>query len=262
MAVFLLGPVFMPIVGELLLQIAPWRAVFWFSAALAVVGAVWCIRFGETLDPAHRRPLQWSGLREALVMVAKTRITLGHLISNVFLSAAFFIFLGSGQPVFDRVYGRSGQFAVLFALIGVLTIPPLILNNRLLKRYGSRRMSVLASGASAIIAAGGVIPTLLADGLPSFWLWYGWLVVVAGFITLATPVVYALALEPMGELAGTASSLMYFTGFALGAGLAAIFDAMIETTVTPFVVGFAVYTVVGFCFLLWAGGPEPKVDEG
>lgn len=260
MAVFLLGPVFMPIIGELLLQVAPWRAVFWFSAALAIIGAAWCRWFGETLDPVNRRPLGWSRLGGAVAAVARTRITLGHLVANVFLSAAFFIFLGSSQPAFDNVYQRAGQFAVMFALIGVLTIPALLLNNMLLARYGSRRMSLLACGGCAVVSAAGVVPTLLADGRPNFWLWYAWLALVAGLITLATPAIYALALEPMGELAGTASALMYFTGFAFGAGLAAIFDALVDVTVTPFVIGFAMYASIGFMFVVWAGAPLPEAD--
>lgn len=252
MAVFLLGPVFMPLIGEALLQVAPWRAVFWFSSLLAFVGAAWCLRFGETLDVERRRPLEFSKLTEALKEIVRTRVTLGHLAANVFLSGAFFIFLGSSQPVFDRVFDRRGQFALLFAVIGVVTIPALLLNNRLLGIHGSRRMSVVTSGASALIAIVGIVLALAADGRPNFWLWYVWLTLVTSLLTLATPAIQALALEPMGELAGTASALMYFTGFAFGAGLAAIFDALVESSVTPFVVGFAVYASIGFVLVIWS----------
>jgi len=261
MAVFLLGPVFMPLLGEMIVRVAPWPIVFWFSASLAVIGAFWCVRFGETLADENRRPLQLSQLRVAVVTVVTTRVTAGHMAANVFLSGAFFIFLGSAQPVFDQVYGRSSQFAVGFAVVGVLTIPPLLINNRLIGRYGSRRMSMLACSGSALLALLAIVPTLLADGRPSFWLWFGWLVLVSGLLTVASPAVTALALEPMGELAGTASSILYFSGFAFGAGLAAIFDAMVETTVTPFVVGFAVYTGVGLILLWWAGSGSTMASD-
>ena len=254
MAVFLLGPVFVPLLGDAMIRVAPWRTIFWFAAALAIIGAIWCVLFGETLSPENQRPLEFSRIRQGVSAVLSTRVTLGHMLANVFLSAAFFIFLGSSQPVFDQVYGRSSQFAAMFALVGVLTIPPLLLNNRLIERHGSRRMSMLAAGASTAIALLGVVPTIVLDGTPSFWLWYVWLIFVAGLITVANPAIIALALEPMGELAGTASSLMFFSGFAAGAGLAALIDARVEETVTPFVVGFAIYMTIGFCCLVWAGG--------
>lgn len=255
MAAFLLGPVFVPLLGDLLIRIAPWQIIFWFSASLAIVGAIWCLQFGETLLEENRRPLQFSELGQAVVVVARTRMTLGHMVANTFLSGAFFIFLGSAQPVFDQVYDRSSQFALLFALSGLLAIPALLANDRLINLFGARRMSMLACGGSALLSLTAIVPTMILDGRPTFWLWYCWLVLTAGLLTVATPALTALALEPMDELAGTASSLLYFTSFAFGAGLAAIFDALVETTVTPFVVGFALYTAIGFGFLWWAGRP-------
>ena len=260
MAVFLLGPVFVPLLGELLIRTGPWRSIFWFPAGLAVVGAVWCVRFGETLPVERRRPLDAGQLRQGVRTVLRTRVTVGHLAANVFLSGAFFIFLGSAQPVFDRVYGRSSQFAALFALTGVLTIPPLLLNNRLIGRFGARRMSVLTCAGSASLACAALVPVLLWDGHPPFWSWYVWLVIVAGLLTLSTPSIIALALEPMGELAGTASSLLFFSGLAFGALLAAIFDSLVVDSVTPFVAGFALYSSIGFS-LLWAAGPPRTGDS-
>lgn len=253
MAVFLLGPIFIPLLGDLMISVAPWQSIFWFAALLAVAGAFWTIRFGETLAEENRRSLDYSSLVVALKEIGRTRITLGHMIANVFFSGAFFIFLGSSQPVFDQVFDRSSQFARLFALIGALTIPPLLLNNKLIGTFGARRMSMLAGASAVTLSLAAAIPILLFDMQPTFWLWFGWLALTSSMITVASPAISALALEPMGELAGTASSLLYFSGFAFGAGLAAIFDAQIDRTVTPMVVGFAMYTMAGLAAMWWAG---------
>ena len=149
MAVFLLGPIFVPLLGDLMIRVAPWPVIFWFAAGLAVIGAVWCVRFDETLAVENQRPLQPGKIWQGIKVVVRTRVTAGHMLANVFLTGAFFIFLGSSQPVFDQVYGRSSQFAVFFALTGALTVGPLIVNNRLIGRYGARRMSMLACAGSA-----------------------------------------------------------------------------------------------------------------
>jgi len=260
MAVFLLGPVFTPLIGDVILSLGSWRFVFWFAAALGIVALAWAARFGETLPPERRRPLAVAEFAKAVRRIGRTRVTLGHLLANVFFSAAFFIFLGSSQPVFDRVFGRADQFAVWFAVLGLCTIPLLIINNGLIKRFGGRRMSLLASGVSttASVAAAG---WALAVGPPSFWPWYVWLIVATSFVTLATPVISALALDPMGDLAGTVSSLLYFTGFAIGALLAALVDARIEASVTPFLVGFAIFMVIGYAFQMWAGAGAADTDR-
>jgi len=258
MAVFLLGPIFTPLLGEAMLRFTSWPAIFWFAGALAIIGAIWCLQFGETLAEEKRRPLQFSQFRDGIRVVVRTRVTLGHMLANVFLTGAFFIFLGSSQPVFQRVYGRESQFAVLFALLGALTVPPLLLNNRFIERYGSRRMSMISCAGSTALSIVGALLVLVGGLEPDFWVWYVWLVLVSGLITLSSPAITALALEPMGELAGTASSLLFFTGFAFGASLAAAVSPFIDNTVTPFVVGFALYALLGFLCLWWAGGGETQ----
>lgn len=260
MAVFLLGPVIVPVLGELILQVAPWPVVFWVAAITAVIGSVWCFKFGETLDPANVRPLEFRPLGEAVKIVAQTRVTIGHIMATTLFSGAFFIFLGSSQPVFENVFDRGSSFAVMFALIGLVTIPFLIASDRAIERVGARRVAMTAGAVVAIVAVAGIVPALMSDGQPNFWLWFGWVTIVSSMTTVATPPMHALALEPMGELAGTASSLLYFVSFAGGAGLAAIFDAQVESTVTPFVIGFALYAAIGYAFMWWAGPGEPAAS--
>jgi len=248
MAVFLLGPVFVPLLGEFFIRTLPWQSVFVFPALLAFVAALWCLRFGETLDPEARQPLRFGQLGHGMRAIAREPVTARLLIGNVFLSGGFFIFLGSAQPVFDQVYDRASQFAFFFALTGLVAIPALLVNDRMLARFGARLVVLWTGGIAAVVAALGAAVTLTADA-PSFWLWYVWLTITAGLLTLSTPALLALALDPMGELAGTASSLIYGSGFALGAALAAIFDAMVEDSVAPFVYGFALYIVIGYVFV-------------
>lgn len=62
-AVFLLGPIFVPFIGEGILLIGSWRLVYSAALVLAVITGLWAARFGETLDPAHRRTLELAPLR-------------------------------------------------------------------------------------------------------------------------------------------------------------------------------------------------------
>ena len=259
MAVFLVGPVFTPLIGQGLLSFGDWPVVFWFCAALggfALLATVW---FGETLPKERRRPADFGKFIEALGVIVRTRSTLGYLTANVFWSSAFFIFLGSAQPVFDRIYDREDVFAFYFALLGVFTIPLLLANNQVIKKLGAKRTSLGTAAISVIACIVGLVVVQVVDA-PGFWFWYVWLAFASSFITLTTPPMYALALEPMGDLAGTVSSLLYFSGFALGSGLAAIVDAQIGSSVAPFVVGFAIYGFIAFAFQLWAGRDPAQAE--
>ena len=251
MAVFLIGPVFTPLIGQGLLSFADWPIVFWFCAVLGGFAALATVWFGETLPKERRQPAEFGKLVEALGVIFRTRSTLGYLIANVFWSSAFFIFLASAQPVFDRIYGREDSFAFYFAAIGLWTIPLLLTNNQIIKRLGALRTSIGTASVAVVVCIVGLVVVVVGDA-PSFWFWYLWVALGSSFITLTTPPMYALALEPMGDLAGTVSSLLYFTGFAAGSGLAALVDARIDTSITPFIVGFSIYAFIGFAFQLWA----------
>jgi DHA1 family bicyclomycin/chloramphenicol resistance-like MFS transporter len=255
MAVFLIGPVFTPLIGQGLLGVGDWPLVFWFCATIGVLALAATVWFGETLPPQRRRPLELRQFGLALRRIGRTRVTLGHLIANVFWSAAFFVFLQSSAPVFDRVFDREDDFAFYFAALGLWTIPLLLINNRLIDRLGARRTSLLTASVSILACAVGTATVLVVDQ-PGFWPWYVWLAFASSFITLTSPPMVALALEPMGDLAGTVSSLLFFTGFAIGSVLAALVDVFIDDTVTPFVIGFSVYATIGFGFQIWAGDDQ------
>ena len=67
-AVFLIGPIFVPFVGEAILVVGSWRTVFLVGVVLAAVAFVWTLRFGETMAVEHRRPIRFRPFAEAFVV--------------------------------------------------------------------------------------------------------------------------------------------------------------------------------------------------
>ena len=105
MGFFLLGPIVVPLLAEGILAVGSWRTVFTLGLALAGVGTVWSLRFGETLAPVDRRPLGWAATGAAFHQIVKNRTTVGYLVALTFTQAAFFVWLGSSPPVFDLCTG-------------------------------------------------------------------------------------------------------------------------------------------------------------
>jgi DHA1 family bicyclomycin/chloramphenicol resistance-like MFS transporter len=249
--VFLLGPIIVPFIGEAILTVGDWRSVFAAALALAAVTGVWAVRFGETLDPANRRTLQFAPLLDALRAVAVTPVTRWILVAQAFFGGAFFVWLGSAQPVIDEIYDRSSQFTLFFGASGIGMALALLFNRPLIERFGAARMVVLAATAFVILAAVGLAGTLAADGVPSIWWWFGWAFLANAMSMIMGPMSASLALEPMANKAGTASAILGVAQLGVGAGLAAIVDAQIDTTVTPMLAGALVYGVLGLgCIVL------------
>lgn len=256
MAVFMIGPIFIPLVGQLILTVAPWPAVFLAAMAMAVFVMGWTVWFGETLPPERQRPLELRPLVEATKAVFSTRATIGHILAQTFSGAAFFSFLGSSQPIIDRIYGREEQFVFFFGGGGILMVFALLINNRLITRFRTRPMTFVTSSILVLSATIGLVLTLAADGRPSVWIWFGWVAIANTMTTTLTPMCSALALQPMGAQAGTASSVLGVITLAGGAGLAAVIDASIDQTVTPMAIGYLACSLLTVAALRWAGDPS------
>lgn len=260
MAVFLIGPVFVPLLADGLVQRFHWTILFWISSALAVLGALMSLWFGETLPLERRSALSFRRFGQALGVIAKTRVTLGMIIANIMFSGAFFIFLGSTQPVVSRIYNRPELFAKVFALNGAVAIVPLLVNNKLIGRFGAGRMALVWVMVSQLFVVFGLVHSWAYDGHPPFWAWLVWLAATTTVMTLSNPSFSALALEPMGKMAGTVASIFYGAGFAGGAFLAAIFESQIRDSVTQFNLGFAIYVTLSTAAFWWSGAGRKQTQ--
>ncbi len=207
-AVFLIGPIVVPFIGEWILLTGSWRAVFAVAIALAAVALAWAFAFGETLAPEHRQPLRIRPITRAFAAVVTTRVTLWAIIAQAFFGAAFFIWLGSAQPVIDRIYGRSSQFTLLFGLSGVGMAAALLVNNRLISRFGVRPMAVRAAWVFVLAGLAGLTVAIAWGGVPPLWAWFAWALVANAMSMIMTPMCAAIALGPMADQAGMASAVL------------------------------------------------------
>ena len=254
-AIFLLGPIFMPFVGEAILLVGDWRLVFASGLVLAGITLTWTLNFGETLAPELRRPIQLAPIRAAFSAVVRTRVTLWILIAQAFFGGAFFVWLGSAQPVIDEIYGRDSQFSLFFGASGIGMALALLFNRRLIEKFGAETMVVRAASVFVLASSVGLVGTLASDGVPSVWFWFGWALVANAMGIVMGPMSASLALEPMADKAGTAAAILGVAQLGVGAALAAVIDAQIDTTVTPMVLGSLVYGALGLSCLLLALRP-------
>ena len=139
-AFFLIGPIFVPFVGEAILLFGSWRTVFLVGVLLAAVAFLWTLRFGETMAVEHRRPIRLLPFAEAFSSVLRTPVTLWALVGSTLFTATFFVWLGSSQPILDEVDDRDSRFTVFFGLSGAGMAVALLLNDQLIDRFGTRPM--------------------------------------------------------------------------------------------------------------------------
>lgn len=235
--VFMAVPILAPALGQGILALGSWRLIFGIIAgfALAVLGwFAW--RMPETLAPELRQPLEMRVIAANWRTTLSDRYSLGYTLAATALQGALYGYLNTIQAVVDRVFGAPELLAAVFAGAAVLLGLANFLNSRIVMRFGTRRISqsaVCAMAASAAVA-------LLVEGAGYETLWTFALLqgVTLATFGLAGSNFSAMAMERMGGIAGTASSVQGFISVTGGALLGALVGRAFDGTTTPLHLSF------------------------
>ncbi len=251
-SVFMVVPAFAPLLGKAVLSFGSWRWVMAAPAAGILVLAIWFIRLPESLPPAKRRPLTLARTRHAIAAVFTNRVTTRSALAIMFDFGSFSAFLGSIQLLFDDVYHRGDQFAYYIAGMSLFMGAVIFAGSRLVKMVGADRVIVIALPSAVTLSVAVALLSWQTDGRPAFLAWFALVTVINALRTLVIPLIQAQAMEPMGELAGTAAAVIGTVTLGGGAVLATFVDRAIAGSVTPLAVSYAGYGVIGLAFALSA----------
>lgn len=258
MAVFIVVPVLAPSIGQAILFMGDWRLIFIFFVLLAAGATSWfALRQPETLPPERRVPLSAGNVARGFRTAAANRVTLGYTIATGLVFGPFLGYLSSAQQILQVQYGTGDAFALYFGG-GALSIGlSSVINGRTVMRYGMRRLmrtalvtTIIASVLLvAIVEANGAAPSLA--GLMAYFL------VVFFCIGMLFGNMNAIAMEPMGRIAGVASAFIGFSSTAIGLPLGIMIGRMVNDTVTPLAAGFAICCTLSLAAGLWADKGHP-----
>ena len=252
MAVFVMAPVFAPSVGAGLIIVFSWRAIFWFCVVWSVIIVLWSTRLPETLAPESRRPLEFRSITSGFGTVLRNPITSGYTLATLFLQGVFSAYLGSSERLIGDIFGRPDQFPIIFGAIAILFAVGAVINGQVVDTYGMKRLIHVMMGAVLIMSLLLVTISLASNGSPNFWIFMPMLGVLLAMFMFLMPNLNTAALEPMGDLAGTASSLTGAGRIAGGALLGAVVDSQVTNTTTPFAVAIVIFALGAIASIIWA----------
>ncbi|HET9230917.1 MAG TPA: multidrug effflux MFS transporter [Vitreimonas sp.] len=250
MTVFMIVPIVAPGFGQLILFIAPWRWIFGALLIYAVLVLLWTLlRLPETLRPENKRAFRPREIARGYLEVLRERQTFGYMLATTFMTACLFSYITSSQQIFVDVFGLGPVFPVAFASIAVAISFGTFLNSRIVMRHGMRRISHLMTLAFTLVA---VAMALVAElGFASFWLFFALLALTFSFFGLITSNYNALAMEPVGRIAGSGSALFGAVTASGGALLGGLIARAFDGTVVPFALGLALAGSAALAAILW-----------
>jgi DHA1 family bicyclomycin/chloramphenicol resistance-like MFS transporter len=250
MMVFIIVPVLAPSVGSAFLLAGSWHLIFAFLFVVSIGLLVWmALRLPETQPPERRQPLSLAWLLGAFGEAARTRQTLGYTLATGIVFGALMGYINSAQQIFVEVYGLGALFPIVFGCVAAALALAAFLNSRFVGRLGMRRVShaaLIGFVAVALLHLG----VGYAYGVPPLVPFVVLLALDLFFFGLLMPNFNAIAMEPMGHIAGTASSFVGAVTTGLAAALGWVVGQHYDGTAMPLLAGFAIFGVLGLLVVL------------
>jgi DHA1 family bicyclomycin/chloramphenicol resistance-like MFS transporter len=257
MIVFMIVPVLAPAFGQAVLAVGTWRHIFIGLGVYGAVLAAWTLlRLPETLAPGNRRALSPGNIGAALWETLRTRQSIGNTLAQTLLMGALFAFINSIQQIVFDVFHRPQMLALVFALIAGPMAFSSYANSRLVVRHGSRRLLLLAlSVFTAAAATHLAVSQIIGQTIWSFVILQAATMSCFGLIGANAG---ALAMEPLGHIAGTASSLQGVITTIGGALIGLAVGQQFNGTTTPFLIGFTLCGAAALATAFWANQPPSR----
>jgi len=251
-AVFILVPIIAPAIGQVIQIAAGWRMIFVMFLVLALIGVGWLtLRQPETLPREKRVPFSFANVWAGIADTCSNRKALGYTLTASPIFGAFVGYLISSQQMLQEQYALGTLFPAYFAGLAMAIGAASLANGALVIRFGMRRLCWIALIVMTLLSIAYSLYAWRADGHPS----------LMSLMIYFTPVFFcfgivagnfnALAMEPMGHVAGIASafitSVTMLASMVLGTTIAQAYDG----TVLPIVFGFTLMSTTSLALMVW-----------
>jgi len=250
MTVFMIVPIIAPAIGQGIMTFFSWQWTFGVLGIGGIIMFFWVlIRLPETLPTHNRKPLNFGEMGRAYMQVIRTRESLGYVTAGGVIFGALFAFIGASEQIFSDVFNQGHRFALWFAIIaGALAVSNLA-NASLVEKYGMRRISHLSLLTFILISTLNLVAMIVLGPrleifIPLFALAFGCFGMMGANFS-------AIALEPLGEIAGTASAAYGFAGTTLASILGWVVASSYNGTINPILMGFVALGGLSLICVLW-----------
>lgn len=247
--VFILVPIIAPALGKAIFDFYGWEAIFHMQVVFALVVAIWFWkRQPETLVVRKRTSFRFgvfvSGYKELLGY----RQTMLFTLIWGFITGSFLVYLSTAQQIFQEQYQLKEAFPYIFAALALTIGAATLLNGTLVLRFGMLRIVTVALAAFVLISLAYII-LFSSSGNPSFPVALGFFALQFFAVGFLFGNLRALAMEPVGHIAGIGAAISGFIATLMGVPISALIGRYVYDSVLPMFIGFLVCGLISFAIL-------------
>lgn len=260
MTLFVLVPAIAPSMGAGIIWLAGWRQVFLAFVVFGLICLFWLmLRQPESLPPDRRRALSPRTIWAALVEITTTPAVMVYVVALTFAFAPLFAWLSSLPMIFADVYDRAATFPFWFAATALVAGTAGAVNAKLVMRLGMKRIATWAFGWQAGVSL--LFMALLRLDLPDPWgfgLFFTFMCTAFFSIGLTFGNLNALALQPLGHIAGIGASVVSALPTIGSALIAVLISLAYDGTPLPLVTGMMLCAACALGMMLLARKVAPS----
>ncbi|AUX70850.1 Bcr/CflA subfamily drug resistance transporter [Porphyrobacter sp. HT-58-2] len=230
--IFLMVPAVAPTIGEAILQVGNWRAIFGVMAGLGVLMGAWVhIRLPESLSDENKQPIEPRAIAANMTRALALPSTAGYVIGSALVFGALFGFINSSQQLITETFGAGDIFPLVFAVCAGSMALASWSNSRIVERFGARRVSHTALFAFIVISACQVVFAFQPD--EQLWQFVPLMAINMALLGFIGSNFGAIAMNPFFAIAGAASSAHGFVRMTMAAVLGGAIGYAFDGTARP-----------------------------
>lgn len=250
-AVFITVPVIAPTIGQAVLLVAGWRAIFLGLTGLALLAAVWVwARLPESLHAGDRQQIDLPTIAKNMKTALIRRESIGYVLGSAMLFGAVFGYVNSAQQLIGEHFKAGTWFPVIFGGTAATLAISNIVNSRIVERFGARRVSHTGMIVFVAVSALQMWAAIYRD---ADIVWFVPLMsinlMLLGFLGANFT---SIAMQPFAHLAGAASSVQTFIRMSGAALVGMAIGQAYDGTARPFAFALLIGSVLAFLFVFYS----------
>lgn len=257
MMIFILVPAIAPSLGQSILWLASWRYVFVLYIVYALTIGLWIfLRLEETLPIENRIPLSAKGFYEGFKEVIGNRVTMGYTLCMGLFFGSFIGYLNSSQQIFQGLFNTGKMFTVYFGVLALVFGVSSLINSRFVEKWGMHFISQRAVQGVVLSSALFLGINALCD--IQLWMFMAYIALLFFAFGLIFGNVNAMAMEPMGHVAGIASAVIGSVSSIISMVIGTFIGQMYNNTLIPMTLGFLTMTSLALVMMKIADSNNPN----
>ena len=261
MGVFILVPILAPAVGQGVMMIAGWRAIFLFYLIIAGLVFIWGgMRLEETRAPEDKRDFKLKTILGGVKTVCANRMTICYTISAGFIFGGLLGYVNTAQQIFQDYYDTGEMFPIFFGIGAASLGISFFVNARIVKQFGMRYVVLRSMVAMGVISVAFLGYELMVHGAVPLAAFTGYIMLSSFCMGMCFGNLNALAMVPMGHIAGMASAVIGAVSLVFSISISALVGQFYSGDLYPVTLGFLASAVLSLGLMFFAEA-KPEDEE-